>query len=77
MHLGNQIRLSIGLMLQQLNPARDALQSGVLKLVKPNSVDGDEIVAQGTPEDIVKVVRSYTGQLLKAVLGREAPGRVS
>ena len=32
---------------------------------------GGEIVAQGTPEDIVKVARSYTGQFLKPVLGRE------
>jgi excinuclease ABC subunit A len=32
---------------------------------------GGEIVAQGTPEDIVKVARSYTGQFLKPVLGRK------
>jgi len=31
---------------------------------------GGEIVAAGTPEDIVKVSRSYTGQFLKPVLGR-------
>ncbi|HZL38921.1 MAG TPA: excinuclease ABC subunit UvrA [Pseudolabrys sp.] len=31
---------------------------------------GGEIVAQGTPEDIVRVARSYTGQFLKPVLGR-------
>src|SRR5471032_1133899 len=31
---------------------------------------GGEIVAQGTPEDVVKVARSYTGQFLKPVLGR-------
>ncbi len=31
---------------------------------------GGEIVAQGTPEDIVRVPRSYTGQFLKPVLGR-------
>ena len=31
---------------------------------------GGEIVAQGTPEDIVKVARSYTGQFLKPVLAR-------
>jgi excinuclease ABC subunit A len=31
-----------------------------------------EIVAQGTPEDIVKAPRSYTGQFLKPVLGRES-----
>ena len=31
---------------------------------------GGEIVAQGTPEDIARVARSYTGQFLKPVLGR-------
>jgi excinuclease ABC subunit A len=31
---------------------------------------GGEIVAQGTPEDVAKVARSYTGQFLKPVLGR-------
>ncbi|MEJ2625559.1 MAG: excinuclease ABC subunit UvrA [Pseudolabrys sp.] len=32
---------------------------------------GGEIVAQGTPEDIVKAKRSYTGEFLKPVLARE------
>jgi len=36
---------------------------------------GGEIVAQGTPEDVVKAKRSYTGEFLKPVLGREALGR--
>jgi excinuclease ABC subunit A len=31
---------------------------------------GGEIVAAGTPEDLVKVKRSYTGQYLKPVLQR-------
>jgi excinuclease ABC subunit A len=31
---------------------------------------GGEIVAQGTPEDVVKVKRSYTGAFLAPVLGR-------
>ena len=35
---------------------------------------GGEIVAQGTPEDIVKAKRSYTGEFLKPVLGRKAAG---
>jgi excinuclease ABC subunit A len=34
---------------------------------------GGEIVAAGTPEDIVKVKRSYTAEFLKPVLGRQAP----
>jgi len=34
---------------------------------------GGEIVAAGTPEDIVKVSRSYTGQFLKPVLNRREP----
>ncbi len=33
---------------------------------------GGEIVAQGTPEDIVKAKRSYTGEFLKPVLSRES-----
>ena len=32
---------------------------------------GGEIVAEGTPEDIVKVARSYTGRFLKPVLARK------
>jgi hypothetical protein len=36
---------------------------------------GGEIVAQGTPEDIVKVARSYTGEYLKPVLAREVPAQ--
>jgi len=35
---------------------------------------GGEIVAEGTPEDVVKVERSYTGQFLKDLLERR-PGR--
>ena len=31
---------------------------------------GGEIVAVGTPEDVAKVARSYTGQYLKDVLKR-------
>jgi excinuclease ABC subunit A len=31
---------------------------------------GGEIVAAGTPEDIVKIKRSYTGQFLAPVLAR-------
>ncbi len=33
---------------------------------------GGEIVAQGTPEGVAKVARSYTGQFLKPVLGRKS-----
>jgi excinuclease ABC subunit A len=36
---------------------------------------GGEIVAQGTPEDVLGVKRSYTGQFLRPVLGRKAAGR--
>jgi excinuclease ABC subunit A len=35
---------------------------------------GGEIVAAGTPEDIVREKRSYTGQFLKPVLARSAVG---
>jgi excinuclease ABC subunit A len=33
---------------------------------------GGEIVASGTPEDVVKVARSYTGQYLKPLLKKRA-----
>jgi len=37
---------------------------------------GGEIVASGTPEDVIKMKRSYTGQFLAPVLGRrEAKGK--
>ncbi|MCO6186083.1 excinuclease ABC subunit UvrA [Rhizobium sp. L1K21] len=36
---------------------------------------GGEIVATGTPEDIVKVERSYTGQFLKELLERRPMGK--
>jgi excinuclease ABC subunit A len=36
---------------------------------------GGEIVASGTPEEIVKEPRSYTGRFLKPVLGRRDTGR--
>jgi excinuclease ABC subunit A len=35
-------------------------------------LSGGEIVAAGTPEDIVREKRSYTGQFLKPVLARGA-----
>src|SRR5215467_7726972 len=38
---------------------------------------GGEIIATGTPEDIVKVERSYTGQYLKSVLRKQAPARAA
>ena len=33
---------------------------------------GGGIVAEGTPEDVAKVARSYTGQFLKPVLERRS-----
>ena len=37
---------------------------------------GGEIVAAGTPEEVVRVKRSYTGQFLKPVLARrDASGK--
>ncbi|WP_444995094.1 excinuclease ABC subunit UvrA [Aliikangiella sp. IMCC44359] len=34
---------------------------------------GGQIIAQGTPEDVVKVKQSYTGQFLKDILNKETP----
>ena len=38
---------------------------------------GGEIVATGTPEDVAKVARSYTGQYLKPLLKGAAPGTLA
>ena len=38
---------------------------------------GGEIVATGTPEDVVRVARSYTGQYLKQALKGRAPEKLS
>jgi len=38
---------------------------------------GGEIVAQGTPEDVAKVARSYTGQYLKTLLKGRAPEKIA
>ncbi|HTW33776.1 MAG TPA: excinuclease ABC subunit UvrA [Rhizomicrobium sp.] len=37
---------------------------------------GGEIVAQGTPEEVAKVARSYTGQYLKPLLKARAPEKL-
>jgi excinuclease ABC subunit A len=39
--------------------------------------NGGEIVAQGTPEEVVKAPRSYTGKYLKPLLKGIAPGRIA
>jgi excinuclease ABC subunit A len=36
---------------------------------------GGEIVASGTPEDVAKNARSYTGQYLKPLLKNASPAR--
>ena len=38
---------------------------------------GGEIAAAGTPEEVAKVARSYTGQYLKPLLRARAPDRLS
>jgi excinuclease ABC subunit A len=44
----------------------------------PNGGDaGGEIVASGTPDEVAKVARSYTGQYLKPLLKGIAPGRIA
>jgi excinuclease ABC subunit A len=42
----------------------------VLDLGPEGGVKGGEIVAEGTPEDVVKAAASYTGHYLKALLER-------
>ncbi len=38
---------------------------------------GGELVASGTPEDVAKVARSYTGQYLRPLLKNRAPEKMS
>jgi excinuclease ABC subunit A len=38
---------------------------------------GGEIIATGTPEDVAKVARSYTGQFLKPLLKKQQPPRAT
>ncbi|MEE8438574.1 MAG: hypothetical protein V3S07_03235, partial [Micropepsaceae bacterium] len=37
--------------------------------------NGGEIIAAGTPEQVAKIARSYTGQYLKTMLRAKAPKR--
>jgi excinuclease ABC subunit A len=48
----------------------------VIDLGPEGGAGGGEVVASGTPEEVVAVPTSYTGQFLKAVLGVEEPARV-
>jgi excinuclease ABC subunit A len=45
----------------------------ILDLGPEGGDGGGEIVAAGTPEDVAKVARSYTGQYLKTLLKGRAP----
>ena len=47
----------------------------ILDLGPEGGDGGGELVAAGTPEDVVKVERSYTGQFLKELLERRPGGR--
>jgi excinuclease ABC subunit A len=38
---------------------------------------GGELVAQGTPEEVAKVARSYTGQYLKPLLKNRVPEKTT
>ena len=40
----------------------------IIDLGPEGGSDGGEIVAEGTPEDVVKVKKSFTGKFLKDVL---------
>jgi excinuclease ABC subunit A len=47
----------------------------ILDLGPEGGDGGGEIVAAGSPEDVVKEKRSYTGQYLKPVLAKGGPKR--
>jgi excinuclease ABC subunit A len=42
----------------------------IVDLGPDGGVRGGDIVAEGTPEDVAQVARSYTGGYLKGMLGR-------
>jgi excinuclease ABC subunit A len=43
----------------------------IVDLGPDGGVRGGDIVAEGTPEDVAKVARSYTGGYLKSMLKRQ------
>jgi excinuclease ABC subunit A len=47
----------------------------IIELSQEGGDGGGEIVAAGTPEDVAREKRSYTGQSLKPVLARREAGR--
>jgi excinuclease ABC subunit A len=40
----------------------------IIDLGPEGGVDGGQLIAEGTPEDVAKVEKSYTGQFLKSML---------
>ena len=46
----------------------------IIDLGPEGGVKGGEIVAEGTPEDVVKVAASYTGHYLKPILAKAGQG---
>ena len=42
----------------------------IIDLGPEGGVRGGEIIACGTPEEVVKVTRSYTGKYLKPLVGK-------
>ena len=54
----------------------DAGEAGVVSPGPEGGDGGGEIVAEGTPEDIVAADRSYTGQFLRDLLERRPVKRI-
>ena len=53
------------------HPAVIAAADHVIELGPEGGEAGGEIIAYGTPEDVAKVPRSYTGQYLKRLLKKQ------
>jgi excinuclease ABC subunit A len=49
----------------------------IIDLGPEGGVKGGEIVATGTPEEVVKVERSYTGKYLAPLLEKGAPAEAA
>ena len=47
----------------------------IIDLGPEGGVNGGEIIAEGTPEEVAQIKKSYTGYYIKEMLERERPKR--
>ena len=69
MQQGNPIKIAI---LAMGGQGGGVLADWIVDMGPEGGVKGGEVVAQGTPEQVVKEKRSFTGRYLAPLLGLEA-----